>query len=72
MAFRGLFVGVDRLADDRIPWLVGAGRDAAALHALFSDTLGGALTLLTDDKSTGGEIRAQLRHLAEMAMQTTS
>lgn len=67
MAFRGLFIGVDRYADSRIPWLAGAGRDAAALHALFTDGVGGALCLLADTAASGAAIRAGLSDLAETA-----
>jgi helicase len=47
MAFKGLFIGIDRYNSAEINWLSCANRDATALHALFSDTLGGETTLLT-------------------------
>jgi hypothetical protein len=40
MAFKGLFIGIDRYASTEINWLSCASRDARALHALFSDTGG--------------------------------
>lgn len=46
--FRGLFVGIDRYQDGRVPWLAGAARDSAALHALFTDSLGDASGLSPD------------------------
>jgi helicase len=52
MAFKGLFIGIDRYASVDINWLSCARRDATALHALFSDTLGGDCVLLTDDQAT--------------------
>jgi hypothetical protein len=42
MAFRGLFIGIDRYASTDVNWLSCARRDATALHALFMDTFGGA------------------------------
>lgn len=63
--FRGLFVGIDRYQDSRVPWLAGAARDSAALHALFTDSLGEASAcLLTDDAATTPTIRSELRSLA--------
>ena len=41
MAFKGLFIGIDRYASAEINWLSCAIRDAKALHGLFTDTLGG-------------------------------
>jgi replicative superfamily II helicase len=57
MTFRGLFIGVDRYASAEINWLSFARRDAVALHALFTDTLGGETTLLADEQATGAGIR---------------
>ena len=51
MAFKGLFIGIDRYASPGVNWLSCASRDATALHALFTDTLGGETTLLTDRAS---------------------
>jgi helicase len=47
MGFKGLFIGIDRYASAGVNWLSCASRDARALHALFTDTLGGDTTLLT-------------------------
>ena len=65
VAFRGLFVGIDRYDDPRVPWLSGAVRDAAALHALFADTVGDSAVLLTDQAATAEAIRAALVDLRE-------
>lgn len=64
MAFRGLFIGVDRYASRDINWLSCAKRDAVALEALFSDTLGGTTTLLVDDAATRAQIQAEFHRLA--------
>ncbi|MGV9722811.1 DEAD/DEAH box helicase [Nocardia beijingensis] len=66
--FHGLFVGVDRYADQRILWLSGAVRDAKALHALFSDTLiGESHLLLADEDATLEGIRTALDSIASTA-----
>ena len=57
MAFKGLFIGIDRYASPAVNWLSCASRDAKALHALFTDTLGGETTLLTDEQATVSAIR---------------
>jgi helicase len=67
MAFKGLFIGIDRYASPRIKWLSCAGRDAIALHALFADTFGGASTLLVDDQATTANIEEQMQQLATAA-----
>jgi len=64
MKFNGLFIGVDRYASTEINWLSFARRDAIALHALFTDTLGGETTLLTDEKATVAAIRDGFERLA--------
>ena len=64
MAFKGLFIGIDRYASPGIEWLSCSGRDAMALHALFTDTLGGDTTLLMDEEATLGSIREKFEHLA--------
>lgn len=61
--FRGLFIGVDRYASDEINWLSCARRDAAALHALSLDTLGGEAVLLGDDSATKQAIEEALESL---------
>jgi len=63
MAFKGLFIGIDRYASAEINWLSCAGRDATALHALFSDTLGGETRLLTDGEATVAAIREAFEQL---------
>src|SRR5260370_896570 len=64
MAFRGLFIGIDRYASPGVNWLSCASRDAKALHALFTDTLGGETTLLTDEQATVSAIRGRFEQLA--------
>jgi replicative superfamily II helicase len=65
MALRGLFVGIDRYAHPQANWLHCARRDATALHALFTDTLGPGAELLTDQQATRAAIEAQLLSLAQ-------
>jgi helicase len=57
MAFKGLFIGIDRYVSAEINWLSCARRDATALHALFADTFGGESQLLTDSAATVLAIR---------------
>jgi helicase len=57
MAFKGLFIGIDRYAFPEINWLSCARRDATALHALFIDTFGGETSLLTDAEATVAAIQ---------------
>jgi helicase len=64
MTFKGLFVGIDRYASTRIQRLSCARRDAVALHALFSDTLGGRARLLTDEEATRSAIEDEFNQLA--------
>ena len=64
MAFKGLFIGIDRYDSPEINWLSCANRDAKALHALFADTLGGETTLLTDEQATVAVIRQCFEGLA--------
>jgi helicase len=64
MAFKGLFIGIDRYASDQIKWLSCARRDAIALHALFTDTLGGDSILLTDDQATRDGLQKAFEDLA--------
>jgi len=64
MAFKGLFIGIDRYASPEINWLSCAKRDATALHALFTDTLGGETMLLTDEQATVAAIRERFEQLA--------
>ena len=39
MAFRGVFIGIDKYCDPRAQELTAARRDATALWALFIDTI---------------------------------
>jgi helicase len=64
MAFKGLFIGIGRYASPGVNWLSCSGRDAMALHALFTDTLGGDTALLMDGQATFAEIRANFERLA--------
>jgi len=64
LAFRGLFIGIDRYASPGVNWLSSATRDARALHALFSDTLGGAAKLLIDEQATYSAIQQEFEALA--------
>ncbi|WP_125911316.1 MULTISPECIES: DEAD/DEAH box helicase [Pseudonocardia] len=61
--FRGLFVGVDRYQSRAVRRLVSAVRDVTALHAVFSDNLGGTSTLLTDATATRPAVLAALEDL---------
>jgi ATP-dependent DNA helicase len=63
MAFKGLFIGIDRYASAEINWLSCANRDATALHALFSHTLGSETKLLTDGQATVAAIRESFEQL---------
>jgi hypothetical protein len=62
--FKGLFIGIDCYASKGINWLSCAGRDATALHGLFTDTLGGETMLLTDAQATVATIRERFEQLA--------
>jgi len=64
MAFKGLFIGIDRYDSPEINWLSCATRDAKALHALFTDTLGGETMLLTDEQASVAAIRERFEQLA--------
>lgn len=65
MATHGLFVGIDRYASPHATWLRCAKRDATALHALFTDTLGPGAVLLTDQQATRSSIEGHLNKLAQ-------
>lgn len=65
MAFRGLFIGIDRYRSAEINELSCARRDAIALEALFTDTLGGRSTLLVDSDATCGRIEAEFAALCD-------
>ena len=64
MGFKGLFIKIDRYASTEINWLGCARRDARALHALFTDTLGGETALLTDEQATVAAIEERFGQLA--------
>jgi helicase len=64
MAFQGLFIGIDRYASSEINELTCARRDAVALEALFTDTLGGSSVLLTDGDATRERIASEFANLA--------
>jgi hypothetical protein len=67
MAFYGLFIGINRHASNKINELSFARRDAVALHALFTDMLGGDTKLFTDDQATRAVIEEELGRLAACA-----
>lgn len=52
MAFKELFIGIDRYVSTEINWLSSASRVAIALHALFTEMLGDETTLPTDERAT--------------------
>jgi hypothetical protein len=52
VTFKGLFIGIDRYASAEISWLSCASRDAIALHALFTDTLGGEMIADSEHTTT--------------------
>ncbi len=64
MAFRGLFVGIDRYEATGIDWLSCAVRDATALYSLFTDTLGSGAVFLTDEQATRAAIEEEFDKLA--------
>lgn len=65
MALLGPFVGIDRYASQRVNWLSCAKRDVVALHALFTDTLGGDSLLLTDEEATRAKIEGHFQILSQ-------
>ncbi len=65
MIFKGLFIGIDRYKYVYIPWLSCAKNDAVAMHAVFTDTLGGETKLLFDQQATRVEIEKELQELAQ-------
>jgi helicase len=66
MAFKGVFIGVDRYSSPRIPWLTCCVRDAQAMHALFSDNLGGSSQLLINENATLANIKSALEDLSDV------
>jgi replicative superfamily II helicase len=68
--FHGLFVGINQLLSPDISNLAAAVRDAAALHALFSDNLGPDCALLVDQDATTDRLRAELMRLRTVSQKT--
>ena len=71
MGFRGLFIGIDRYRAPEINELSCAKRDAVALEALFSDTLGGRTVLLSDQDATRARIEAEFLSLRDTSPDDT-
>lgn len=65
MQFRGLFIGIDQYKFSYIPWLRCAKRDAVAMHAIFTDTLGDKTKLLVDQQATRVEIEKEFQELSQ-------
>jgi helicase len=65
MAFRGLFIGIDRYISQEIDELTCARRDAVAMNALFADSLGGSSTLLVDADATRARIATEFAALRD-------
>ncbi len=63
MAFKGLFIGVDRYDSPNVGDLTCARRDATALHALFVDNLAGDNILLVDEAATKVAVAAAFQQL---------
>lgn len=66
LAFRGLFIGVDKYQSPEISWLGCSSRDATALYALFTDTLGGQSIYLTNNQATKKAIQDALEMLTNV------
>ncbi|KIZ40660.1 caspase family protein, partial [Rhodopseudomonas palustris] len=64
MAFRGLFIGIDRYLSSEINELSCARRDAVAFDALFTDTLGGVSRLVVDEEATRIRLEREFEDLA--------
>ncbi|HEY4241976.1 MAG TPA: DEAD/DEAH box helicase [Kofleriaceae bacterium] len=63
MAVRGAFIGIDKYLRPMTA-LLGARRDAMALHALFADTYADLdATRLLDRDATGADVRAELQRV---------
>ena len=65
--FYGLFVGINQYQSYEIGNLASAVRDAKALHALFTDNLGGTTSLLTDESASTARLRESLIDLQHTA-----
>ena len=71
MPLRGLFIGIDQHASTLINELSCAKRDAVALDALFTDTLGGGTVLLTNADATCARIESEFVALADSSPDDT-
>src|SRR5882724_10039589 len=71
MAFRGLFIGIDRYQSFGINELSCARRDATALEALFAVILGGTTVLLADEDATRQRIEKEFASLSACAPDDT-
>jgi helicase len=71
LAFLGLFIGIDRYLSPDVNELSCARRDAVALEALFTDTLGGRSTLLVDAEATRTRVEAEFLVLANCSPDDT-
>lgn len=61
MALRGVFIGINKHSDPRVPELTGAVKDALALWALFKDSVQGIVDRrLLDEEATATSIRDAL------------
>jgi replicative superfamily II helicase len=67
--FHGLFIGINRYRSKSVRRLASAARDAKALHAIFSDNLGGTSTTLLVDRDATRE--ALVAALAELKIRST-
>lgn len=65
MGFKGFFIGIDRYQSPEAQRLNCAVRDAQALHALFTDTLGSQCQslILTDEEATRKRIQEEFEEL---------
>ena len=64
MAFKGLFISIDRYASIDINWLSCARRDATALHVIFSDNISGDNTLIVDEQATKEALQSAFEGLS--------
>ncbi|MFM0031863.1 caspase family protein [Paraburkholderia madseniana] len=68
MAFRGLFIGIDRYRSQSIDWLSCSARDAKALDAMFADNLGGETVLVVDEEATRERIESEFLTLRQTSI----
>ena len=70
MALRGVFIGINKHSDPRVPELTGATKDAIALWALFKDSVQGIVDRrLLDEEATAASIRDALNESLGQATQ---